>query len=108
QQVLMAIFDRIREQGLLTQLTSLDTYTDALRDYVRTDLSRSEMLQLASVGPRLHAEDIQRYAISPKMVAEQLSPSYRLVLTDPNGLKQLVRTMLGVSVGSAGGRVTHR
>jgi LCP family protein required for cell wall assembly len=103
QQVLMAIFDRIREQGLLTQLTSLDTYTDALRDYVRTDLSRSEMLQLASVGPRLQAENIQRYVISPKMVAEQLRPSYRLVLTDPKGLKQLVRTMLGDSVASAGG-----
>jgi polyisoprenyl-teichoic acid--peptidoglycan teichoic acid transferase len=102
QQVLMAIFDRVREQGLLTQLTSLDTYTDALRDYVRTDLSRSEMLQLASVGPRLQAENIQRYTISPKMVAEQLRPSYRLVLTDPNGLKQLVRTMLGDSVASAG------
>jgi LCP family protein required for cell wall assembly len=103
QQVLMAIFDRIREQGLLTQLASLDTYTDALRDYVRTDLSRSEMLQLASVGPRLHAEDIKRYAISPKMVAEELRPSYRLVLTDPKGLKQLVRTMLGDAVASAGG-----
>jgi LCP family protein required for cell wall assembly len=101
QQVLMAIFDRIREQGLLTQLTSLDAYTDALRDYVRTDLSRSEMLQLASFGPRLQAEDIQRYAISPKMVAEELRPSYRLLLTDPKGLKQLVRTMLGDSVASA-------
>jgi len=103
QQVLMAIFDRIREQGLLTQLTSLDTYTEVLRDYVRTDLSRSEMLQLASVGPRLRAEDIKRYAISPKMVAEELRPSYRLLLTDPKGLKQLVRTMLGDTVASAGG-----
>jgi polyisoprenyl-teichoic acid--peptidoglycan teichoic acid transferase len=103
QQVLMAIFDRIREQGLLTQLTSLDTYTEVLRDYVRTDLSRGEMLQLASVGPRLRADDIKRYAISPKMVAEELRPSYRLLLTDPKGLKQLVRTMLGDTVASAGG-----
>jgi LCP family protein required for cell wall assembly len=102
QQVLMAIFDRVRTQGLLAQLTNLDEYTGALRDYVRTDLSRSEMLSLASVGPRLQAENIQRYTISPKMVAEQLRPSYRLVLTDPNGLKQLVRTMLGDSVASAG------
>jgi polyisoprenyl-teichoic acid--peptidoglycan teichoic acid transferase len=103
QQVLMAIFDRIREQGLLTQLASLDAYTDALRDYVRTDLSRSEMLQLAGLGPRLQAEDIQRYAISPKMVAEDVGPPYRLMLADPKGLKQLVQSMLGDSVASAGG-----
>jgi polyisoprenyl-teichoic acid--peptidoglycan teichoic acid transferase len=103
QQVLMAIFDRIREQGLLTQLTNLDGYTDALRDYVRTDLSRSEMLQLASLGPRLHAEDIQRYAISPKMVAEDVGPPYRLMLADPRGLKLLVQSMVDNSVASAGG-----
>jgi anionic cell wall polymer biosynthesis LytR-Cps2A-Psr (LCP) family protein len=107
QQVLMAIFDRIREQGLLTQLTSLDEYTGALRDYVRTDLSRSEMLQLASVGPRLHADDIQRYSISPKMVAESQNP-YRLVLTDPKGLRQLIHEMLGESVATAGGENPER
>src|SRR6185369_14852501 len=82
QQVLMAIFDRVRAQGLLAQLTNLDEYTGALRDYVRTDLSRSEMLSLASVGPRLQAENIQRYAISPQMVAATNNP-YRLILTDP-------------------------
>jgi LCP family protein required for cell wall assembly len=107
QQVLMAIFDRLREQGLLTQLTSLDDYTGALRDYVRTDLSRSEMLQLASLGPRLRADDIQRYSISPKMVAESQNP-YRLVLADPKGLRQLVREMLGDSVATTGGENTER
>jgi len=107
QQVLLAIFDRIREQGLLTQLNNLDEYTGVLRDYVRTDLSRREMLQLASVGPRLQADSIERYAISPNMIAEAQNP-YRLVLTDPKGLRQLVHNMLGDSVAAAGGENPER
>jgi LCP family protein required for cell wall assembly len=102
QQVLLAIFERIRDQGLLTQLTSIDDYTDALRDYVRTDLSRSEIMQLSRLGPRLHADSIERYAISPKMVAETTNP-YRLTLTDPKALHKLVQEMLGESVAAAGG-----
>src|SRR5262249_34943703 len=42
QQVLMAIFDRVRAQGFLGQLNNLDEYTDAVSDYVRTDLSRRD------------------------------------------------------------------
>ncbi len=103
QQVLMAIFDRIREQGLMSNLTNVDSYTDALRDYVRTDLSRSEMLRLAGMGPRLDAASIQRYTISPKMVAESNNP-YRLILTDSKGFKRLVDELLGESVAAAGGR----
>ncbi|HEX9440780.1 MAG TPA: LCP family protein [Roseiflexaceae bacterium] len=107
QQVLLAIFDRIREQGLLTQLTSLDDYTDALRDYVRTDLSRSEMLRLASLGPRLHAENIERYVISPKMVVA-MKNSTALQLTDLKELRRLVEQMVGDSVASAGGENPKR
>jgi LCP family protein required for cell wall assembly len=102
QQVLLAIFDRIREQGLLTQLTSVDEYTDAMRDYVRTDLSRSEILQLSRMGPRLHSDSIERYAISPSMVAETTNP-YRLTLADPKALHKLVEEMLGDTVAAAGG-----
>jgi LCP family protein required for cell wall assembly len=75
QQVLMAIFDQVREQGLLSQLTRLDDYTNALRDYIRTDIPRGEMLRLARVGTRLDANNIQRYAIDSKMI---------IVLDDPN------------------------
>jgi anionic cell wall polymer biosynthesis LytR-Cps2A-Psr (LCP) family protein len=102
QQVLMAIFDRIRQQGLMSNLTNVDSYTDALRDYVRTDLSRSEMLRVAGMGPRLDASSIQRYTISPKMVAESNNP-YRLILTDSKGFKRLVDELLGESVAAAGG-----
>src|SRR6185295_7306236 len=93
QQVLMAIFDQIRAQGLMSNLNNVDGYTDALRDYVRSDLSRSEMLRLASMGPRLDAGSIQRYTITPKMVAVTNSP-YRMVLADAKGFKRLIDEML--------------
>ncbi|MBK9715646.1 MAG: LCP family protein [Kouleothrix sp.] len=103
QQVLMAIFDRVRQQGLFGQLTNLDEYTDALSDYVRTDLSRGQMLRLASMGSKLNAEGIQRYAIDPSMVVEQRQPAYVLVLNDKKSLKRLVNQMIDPTVATAGG-----
>jgi LCP family protein required for cell wall assembly len=93
QQVLMAIFDQIRAQGLPSQLTSLDDYTDALRDYVRTDLSRAELLRLAVTGARLHGDDIRRYAIEPRMVVQLRPPA--TFAADSEALRQLVGLMLG-------------
>jgi anionic cell wall polymer biosynthesis LytR-Cps2A-Psr (LCP) family protein len=51
QQVLLALVARVRERGLLSQINQIDDYTGALRDYVRTDLPRSEMIRLARVAP---------------------------------------------------------
>jgi LCP family protein required for cell wall assembly len=103
QQVLMAIFDRVREQGLLSQLTSIDQYTESMSDYIRTDLSRSDMLSLVSMGSKLNNDSIQRYAIDPSMVVERHQPAYVLVLSDKKGLKRLVGQMLDPAVASAGG-----
>jgi LCP family protein required for cell wall assembly len=108
QQVLMAIFDRVREQGLLSQLTNIDQYTESMSDYIRTDLSRSDMLNLARMGSKLNTESIQRYAIDPSMVVERHQPSYVLVLSDKKGLKQLVNQMLDPAVASAGGETPSR
>ena len=103
QQVLMAIFDRVREQGLLSQLTNIDQYTESMSDYIRTDLSRSDMLSLVSMGSKLSNESIQRYAIDPSMVVERHQPAYALVLSDKKVLKRLVSQMLDPAVASAGG-----
>jgi LCP family protein required for cell wall assembly len=108
QQVLMAIFDRVREQGLLSQLTNIDQYTESMSDYIRTDLSRSDMLSLVSMGSKLNNESIQRYAIGPSMVVERHQPAYVLVLNDKKGLKQLVNQMLDPAVASAGGETPSR
>src|SRR6266542_4507128 len=103
QQVLMAIFDRVRDQGLFGQLTSVDDYTAVLSDYIRTDITRSEMLRLASAGAQLDSENIQRFAIDSKMVAEQRQPAYALVLKDQKALRRLVNQMIDPAAASAGG-----
>jgi polyisoprenyl-teichoic acid--peptidoglycan teichoic acid transferase len=108
QQVLLAIFDRVREQGLLSQLTNIDQYTESMSDYIRTDLSRSDMLSLVSMGSKLSNESIQRYAIDPSMVVERHQPAYVLVLSDKKGLKRLVSQMLDPAVASAGGETPSR
>lgn len=100
QQVLMALFERMRERGVLSQLTSVDDYTDALRDYIRTDFTKNEMLSLASLGPRLTSENINRYAIESRMIVALREPATFTV--DAKALKQLVKQMLGSSVASAG------
>ncbi len=108
QQVLMAIFDRVREQGLLSQLTNIDQYTESMSDYIRTDLSRSDMLSLVSMASKLNSDSIQRYAIDPSMVVERHQPAYVLVLSDKKGLKRLVGQMLDPAVASAGGETPSR
>jgi LCP family protein required for cell wall assembly len=107
QQVLMAIFNRVRDQGLLTQITSLDDYTDALRDSIRTDMPRSEMLSLATLGPRLSADNIERFAIRPPLVVEQLQPTYALLLRDRSGLRKLVDQMMSGTMAAGGEDVTR-
>lgn len=101
QQVLMAIFDQVRQQGLLSQLTSLDDYTATLRDYIRTDISSSEMLSLASAGTQLHPQDIQRYAIEPDMLIMLKQPA--TFSASPKALKQIKQQMLDGSASAAGG-----
>ena len=108
QQVLMAIFSRIRSQGLLSQLTSLDDYTSVLSDYIRTDISRGEMLSLASMGAQLQAESIQRFAIDSTMVVAERQPAYVLVLKDQKSLRRLVNEMVDPTVASAGGEEPAR
>jgi len=108
QQVLMAIFNRVRDQGLFGQLTSVDDYTAVLSDYIRTDITRSEMLRLASAGAQLDSENIQRFAIDSKMVAEQRQPAYALVLKDQKALRRLVNQMIDPAAASAGGEEPTR
>lgn len=108
QQVLMAIFNRIREQGLFSQLASIDDYTAVLSDYIRTDITRSEMFGLAGMGAQLHAENIQRFAIDPKMVVAKAQPAYILMLKDQQVLRRLVDQMVDPTVASAGGEEPTR
>jgi anionic cell wall polymer biosynthesis LytR-Cps2A-Psr (LCP) family protein len=101
QQVLMAIFDKARQDGIMNNLNNVDVYTAALRDYVRTDMSRNTMFKLASIAPGLNANSIQQFSISAKMVSEASNP-YRLILSDTKGFERILDEMQGNSIAAAG------
>lgn len=101
QQVLMAIFQRIRDQGLLQQITNLDDYTGALRNYVTTDLSRRKMLELASFARTINSENILRYAIDSSSIVELGGGATFRV--KPQALRRIVAQFTGEAVSTAGG-----
>ncbi len=101
QQVLMAIFQRIRDRGLLQQLTSIDDYTGALRGYVLTDLNRRTMLELASFARTIDSENILRYAIDSSSIVELGSgATFRVRQQD---LRRIMAQFTGEAVSTAGG-----
>ena len=101
QLVLVAIFNRVRERGLFEQLTSLDDYTRALRDYVRTDMDRSRMLELAGFAKDLSADAVLRYAIDSTVVVDLRDPATYAV--EPKALHKIVSQFKGEALSSAGG-----
>ncbi len=102
QLVLMAIFNRIRERGLLQQLTSLDDYTGAMRGYVQTDLARSRMLEVANFARAISPEDVLRYAIDSNAIVTLPAPA--TFAAEPTALKRIVRQFTGAAVSTAGGK----
>jgi len=101
QLVLMAIFNRIRERGLLQQLTSLDDYTGSLRGYVRTDLNYGRMLELASFARGVTPDDVLRYAIDNTTIVELRKPA--TFAAEPKALRRIVSQFTGEAVSTAGG-----
>jgi hypothetical protein len=94
----MAIFQRVRELGILSQLTNIDSYTSALRDYIRTDISRSDMLRLARIAADLKTDSVQRYAIGPDMIVGLEQPA--TFAADPQALRQVVSEMMDGAGGA--------
>lgn len=101
QLVLMAIFDRIRERGLLQQLTSLDDYTGALRGYIQTDLNRGRMIELANFARGINPDSVLRYAIDNKSVVDLKQPA--TFAAEPDALRRIVAQFTGDAFSSAGG-----
>ncbi|MCS6841685.1 MAG: LCP family protein [Roseiflexus sp.] len=92
QQVLLALIERVREHGLISQINKIDDYTSALRDYVRTDLPRSEMIRLARAATRLDLDNIQRYAIDSRMIITLGNPD--TFAADPEAVREIVDRMI--------------
>jgi polyisoprenyl-teichoic acid--peptidoglycan teichoic acid transferase len=101
QQVLVAIFEQVRRQGLLSQLDNIDSYTGALRDYIRTDMSRGTMLQIGRFAQQIDMGDVQRFAIDSEIIYNLAEPA--TFAADPEQLALLVRRMTGTPSVPAGG-----
>ena len=97
QQVLVAIFNKIRAENLYSQITSFDDYTAALRSSVRMDLSRQEILSLASLVPSVDVSAVEHYSVKPAMLSEQQNP-YFLFINDKKAFKNLVSTFVNGEV----------
>ncbi len=100
QQVLLAMFHRVQQLGLLRQLTSFDDYTGALREHVRTDMPRRTMLELAQWGRNLKQTDIHRYAIDSKVIYELKEPATFAVR--PAELQRIVGQFTGTTRSVSG------
>jgi LCP family protein required for cell wall assembly len=98
QQVLVAIFDRLRDQNLLASLAELDEYTGALRDYIRTDLSRDDLSRLLGMAVELRPERVERYAIAPEMLVPLPKPATFTV--ERGALEGLVAKLCGETCGT--------
>jgi len=101
QDVLMAIFTTIRQRGLLEQITNVDGYTGALRDFIKTDMPRSTMFDLARWARDLQGDAINRYAIDSHCIVELKPPATFAVR--PKELQRLIGQITGDAVSSAGG-----
>lgn len=101
QDMLMAIFRTILDQGLYTQVTNLDDYTSSLRDHVRFDMSRDEILGLATLAPDIQLSSIEQFTIKPALLVEQTSPAYYLFVNDKKGFKSLINSFVNGEVAAA-------
>jgi hypothetical protein len=74
---LRAIYSRVLQTGTIARLPAL--YTD-LTSIVETDLTLTEMLQLALYAPKLTNADFRSYYIRPPLVTSWITPEGAYVL----------------------------
>ncbi len=77
QEVLRAIYDRALRTDTLSRLPQL--YED-LQSVITTDLTLSDLLQLAWFAPRLSNADVRSYYIRPPYVSSWITPGGAYVL----------------------------
>ncbi len=75
QQVIIGILEQVREQHALQQLQSVAAITTALRDYVQTDVSQEQMLDLARTFHDFSLDEVERYTFDDSMVTMNVIPS---------------------------------
>lgn len=98
QAVLLAIVARLREQNALQQIQSITGITAALRGYVQTDLSESQLLSLAWSFRNIEPTSIERYTLDGSMVATGVVPGDPYAeIALPGMIERLVQKLLGTN-----------
>ena len=95
QEVLRAIYGRVLQTGTISRLPAL--YNDLMR-IVETDMSLTEMLQLALYAPKLSNADFRSYYIRPPLVTSWITPEGAYVLLPNEGpLSQMLQEAMAPS-----------
>lgn len=95
QEVLRAIYARVLQTGTISRLPAL--YNDLMR-IVETDLTLTEMLQLALYAPKLTNADFRSYYIRPPLVTSWITPEGAYVLLPNEGpLSQMLQEAMAPS-----------
>jgi hypothetical protein len=95
QEVLRAIYGRVLQTGTIARLPAL--YNDLMR-IVETDMTLTEMLQLALYAPKLTNADFRGYYIRPPLVTSWITPEGAYVLLPNEGpLSQMLQEAMAPS-----------
>jgi polyisoprenyl-teichoic acid--peptidoglycan teichoic acid transferase len=99
QETLRAIYSRVLQTGTIARLPAL--YKD-LTSIVETDVSLTQMLQLALYAPKLTNADFRSYYIRPPLVTSWITPEGAYVLLPNEGpMSQMLQEAMAPSQRAA-------
>jgi len=99
QETLRAIYTRVLQTGTIARLPAL--YND-LVSIVETDITLTEMLQLALYAPKLSNADFRSYYIRPPLVTSWITPEGAYVLLPNEGpMTQMLQEAMAPSQRAA-------
>ncbi|NTW01950.1 MAG: LCP family protein [Oscillochloris sp.] len=95
QQVLLAIFNQVRQRNILSQVQMISDLSTALRDDIQTDMSLEQMLGLAWAFRGISPDAVERYALDENMVSEgAIADDPYATFAAPGAINQLVQQLI--------------
>ncbi len=95
QAVLIAIVERLREQGSLETMRAAERLSAALVGYVQTDMPTARMLELAWALRELDSSAVERYALAEGDVSFGVDNDRFAQMPRPGVIERVTRLLLG-------------
>lgn len=95
QQVLLAIAEKLRTRGYLTNLLAAEELTGSLVGYVQTDMPTAQIAELAFALRNLETADVERYALSEADVEYGVAADRYALEARPGRLEALTAQWIG-------------